>query len=78
MIDSDMLKDHIRNGLNTRMKNPIDETHDYVNELEQDNVRLRGLLREIKEMLGYCPYCWASSKEPCADKCKMGKELADD
>ena len=35
------------------------------------------LLREIKVMLGYCPYCWANFKEPCARGCKMGKELGD-
>ena len=33
------------------------------------------LLREIKEMLGYCPYCWANSNEPCGDGCKLGNEL---
>ena len=36
------------------------------------------LLREIKEMLGYCPYCWANSKDPCADGCKIGKEFDDE
>ena len=46
-------------------------------ELLATATRLRELLREIKEMLGYCPYCWATLKDPCADVCKIGKELGD-
>ncbi len=47
-------------------------------DLEGRVIVLRGLLKEIKEMLGYCPFCWANFKEPCGSGCKMGKELGDD
>ena len=53
----------------------IDSHHKEHHERED---RLLELLREIKEMIGYCPFCWASFKEPCADKCKLGEELGDD
>ena len=51
---------------------------EYVEGLEATATRLRELLKGIKEMLGYCPYCWARTKDPCADECKIGKELADE
>ena len=67
-----------RTGSNTSMNNPIDDTHDYVNELEQDNKHLRELLKEIIEMDGYCSFCWANAKQDHADGCVLGKALVSD
>ena len=36
------------------------------------------LLKEIIEMLGYCPFCWANAKQVHADDCELAKELADE
>ena len=56
----------------------LEQLEERINEDLRDTATRRlELLKEIKEMLGYCPFCWANFNEPCADKCKMGKELAD-
>ena len=50
----------------------------YVEGLEATATRRLELLKEIIEMLGYCPFCWANAKQYHADDCKLAKELADE
>ena len=88
MIDSDMLAASMQTGLNIEMRNPIDDTHDYVNELEQDNKRLQGLLRRWNNQTHICVFCngWLTwigelgdeDKKGHADDCELAEELGDD
>ena len=56
------------------MKNPIDEAHDYVNELEAEVKQLKELLRRVQWDREYtCPIC-EQSFEHAAD-CELAKEL---
>jgi hypothetical protein len=59
----------------TRIRD-IDETHDYVNELEATADRRLSYLRELELYLGKCPYCSLITSH--ADDCELAKELSDE